>query len=163
MLNLNNLSTLEVWLLAASVIGCLFVALLFFRNRTSATPPSRDPSVSFENLSEVNPFSEALPDVERRVSIRREGTTIGVLISDQRAQATPDQGYVLDRSTGGLRIASPRPVLVGTILSVRTDEAPPDVPWVQVQIRNCIPVGDYYQLGCRFVQQPPWNVLLLFG
>src|SRR5262249_9173363 len=80
-----------------------------------------------------------------------------------RAQAPPCGGYVLDRSTAGLRLATPRQFPVGALLTVRADSAPAEVPWVQVQVRSCTPVGDHYQVGCSFLEQPPWNVLLLFG
>ena len=72
-------------------------------------------------------------------------------------------GVVLDRSTGGLRIASEVPVAPGCPLQLRAEEAPPDTPWVAVAVRACTPDQDRFVLGCEFETTPPWNVLLLFG
>ena len=72
-------------------------------------------------------------------------------------------GYVLDRSTGGLRLALTVAVASGITLQVRADNAPDNTPWVTVLVRNCRHAGQHYELGCEFDKTPPWNVLLLFG
>ncbi len=100
---------------------------------------------------------------DRRSSVRRDGAPIKVLVNSPAFQTGQDYGYVLDRSTGGLRIALGTAVAAGTSLMVRACHAPDSVPWVTVLVRSCKPTGQHHELGCEFEKTPPWNVLLLFG
>lgn len=100
---------------------------------------------------------------DRRSSVRREGSPVKVLISSPTLKAGIDKGMVLDRSTGGLRIATQVGMTPGSTLQVRAQHAPETTPWVTVIVRNCKVVGRHYELGCEFDKTPPWNVLLLFG
>ena len=52
---------------------------------------------------------------------------------------------------------------MGGILSVRPRTAGTTVPWVQVEVRSLRQDAGFWEVGCEFVQTPPWNVLLLFG
>jgi hypothetical protein len=100
---------------------------------------------------------------ERRGAARRGGNPIAVLITDEAVEAEPIRGYVLDRSTGGLCISCEAEIEEGTILSVRTANAPETAPWVQIEVRNCRRNGREYEIGCQWLRTPPWSVLLLFG
>jgi hypothetical protein len=100
---------------------------------------------------------------DRRTAVRRDGKPVKVLVSSPSFRAKVDSGYVLDRSTGGLRIALATAVTPGSALQVRAHHAPDTIPWVTVVVRNCRHAGRHYELGCEFDQTPPWNVLLLFG
>jgi hypothetical protein len=51
----------------------------------------------------------------------------------------------------------------GTVLTVRSTNAPSSIPWVKVEVRNCRPVSGEHEIGCKFLSTPPWSVLLLFG
>lgn len=148
-------------MLAASVCGCLYGILMLVRNRPAA-PKLRDPQIDLETVPDVD-LAVGPDSSERRSTIRREGRPVPVLLSDLRAQAPPLAGFVVDRSTGGLRIAATEHYPIGAILTIRSTSAPAELPWVQVQVRSCDRVGDHYQMGCSFLEQPPWNVLLLFG
>jgi hypothetical protein len=99
----------------------------------------------------------------RRGSVRREGSPVQVVMTSASLRGGQGSGYVLDRSTGGLRVAVKSEIPAGTALHVRAANAPESVPWVTVQVRSCRNAGPHYELGCEFVQTPPWNVLLLFG
>jgi len=120
------------------------------RTQTAAPVEERDPFVHGGSR-------------ERRIALRRGGNPVAVLISDAETRSTPSPGWVIDRSTGGLCLSVPDPVVEGTILSVRTSNAPESIPWVQLEVKNCRLVGREYELGCQFVRTPPWSVLLLFG
>lgn len=109
-----------------------------------------------------DPFVATTPG-ERRVALRRGGNPVAILISDAEARSRPSPGWVIDRSTGGLCLSVSEAVVEGTILSVRTSNAPETIPWVQLEVKNCRAVGGEYELGCQFVRTPPWSVLLLFG
>lgn len=111
---------------------------------------------------DVDPFVQGT-NRERRGALRRGGNPVAILISDADAHTDPTQGWVVDRSTGGLCLSVPQAIPEGTVLSVRTTNAPTTVPWVQLEVKNCRLVGKEYELGCRFVRTPPWSVMLLFG
>jgi hypothetical protein len=100
---------------------------------------------------------------EQRKSFRRAGNAIEVLISDAEVSQQPQHGLVLDRSLGGLRLLASESLTVGATITVRTLNAPPSVPWVEMEVRSCRQVSDGWELGCKFVKTPPWGVLLLFG
>lgn len=112
---------------------------------------------------EVDVFMQGAAN-DRRRALRRGGNPVAVLISDAACKAEASYGYVLDRSTGGLCLSVNGQIPEGTVLSVRTTNAPPTVPWVQLEVRNCRKMSNgEFELGCRFVRTPPWSVLLLFG
>jgi hypothetical protein len=99
---------------------------------------------------------------QRRASTRRRGRPIGVVVlADEPAKA--ESGLVIDRSKGGLCLSLPRPVSVGTTLQVRACQAPEGTPWIGVRVRHCVERGDRWELGCQFLEELPWSVLLLFG
>jgi hypothetical protein len=99
---------------------------------------------------------------ERRTSVRRKGNPVGVVVlAGEAAYAEP--GLVLNRSKGGLCLSVSGSVAVGTTLRIRACQAPEDSPWIQVVVRHCVAKGQRWQLGCQFMEELPWNVLLLFG
>jgi len=128
--------------------------------------PDAEPPATPENqtgvMEEIDPHAGG-GTMDRRQALRRGGNPISVLVNDAECQGHAIKGYVLDRSTGGLCISLSAELPAGTILSVRTTNAPSALPWIQVEVRNCRPVGKDWELGCKFVSTPPWSVLLLFG
>jgi hypothetical protein len=112
---------------------------------------------------EVDVFMQGATN-DRRRALRRGGNPVAVLITDVDCKSEAAFGFVLDRSTGGLCLSVKDEIPEGTVVSVRTTNAPPTVPWVQVEVRNCRKINsEEYELGCKFVRTPPWSVLLLFG
>ena len=99
----------------------------------------------------------------RRNSVRREGSPVKITIAAATLKTGTESGYVLDRSTGGLRIATGAALTPGTTVQVRAINAPKTVPWVTVVVRSCRNTGPHFEVGCEFDQTPPWNILLLFG
>jgi hypothetical protein len=123
------------------------------------TPHTPTGSADWENSS-----ASARAD-ERRRAIRRGGLPTPILIVDPKAgkRAKAMEAYVLDRSTGGLRLALEKPVNVGGTLLAKPGNAPDGFEWVKVLIRNCREVGDYYEVGCQFETELELNRLLMFG
>jgi hypothetical protein len=103
------------------------------------------------------------PGSERRTSVRRKGNPVPVQITNDGATMEPFQGWVLDRSTGGLRILVDQPVGVGTILSVRPSKAHGSFPWIQIEVRSCKPERTSYAIGVQFVVRPGWGEMQAFG
>jgi hypothetical protein len=102
---------------------------------------------------------------ERRRSIRRGGLPTPILVVDAKGgkRAKASEAYVLDRSTGGLRLALEKPVPVGTNLLAKPGNAPEGFEWVKLTIRNCREVGDYFEVGCQFESDLELSRLLMFG
>lgn len=99
----------------------------------------------------------------RRNSLRRDGPAVEVVVQSPAFTGGEAPAYVVDRSTGGLRLALATGLAAGTALQVRAKHAPDTTPWVTVLVRSCRPSEEHFELGCEFEKTPPWNVLLLFG
>lgn len=148
-------------------VGCGVAALVFtvfvLRKRT----PAKAARVALVDPGSSSATPDWLPSedtaADRRGSLRREGPPVKVVLSAPSFRSKHDIGYVLDRSTGGLRIAMRLAMAPGSTMQVRAANAPDTVPWVTVIVRNCRNAGQHYELGCEFDRTPPWNVLLLFG
>jgi len=100
---------------------------------------------------------------DKRHSLRRHGHLVTVLISDTRKPKRPLRGLVLDRSRGGLYLSVPRRIDAGSQLTVRTPDFPHDVASVGLLVRHCKQKGRDWRIGCQFVDELPWSVILLFG
>ena len=100
---------------------------------------------------------------DRRSSIRREGFPVRVVLASGAFRNGVCEGYVIDRSTGGLKVAAQVAVAPGGTMQVRAADAPDNVGFVTLIVRSCRKNDDFYELGCEFEKTPPWNVLLLFG
>jgi hypothetical protein len=100
---------------------------------------------------------------DRRGAIRREGQPVRVVLASPTFRNGICDAYVIDRSTGGLRIAVQTAIAPGLTLQVRALDAPEGVEFVAIIVRSCRKNTDYFELGCEFEKTPPWNILLLFG
>ena len=83
-----------------------------------------------------------------------------ILAAVARKNYQPLKPKALARQLG---LQVPRAFVVGTILSVRPDEAAKGVPWIQIEVKRCTKDDKAWRVGCRFVRTPPWSILLMFG
>jgi len=155
------------WIVPAA--GVFAGALVVMCGRWLLTPRRRAAHQSAEtseamarNILLQEPFVSG-SRTERRGALRRGGAAVAVLISDAQCKGPPHQGWVMDRSTGGLRVAVNQAIPLGTILSLRPSHAPETTPSVQVEVTNCQECKPHWEIGCRFLRTPSWSVLLLFG
>ena len=118
-------------------------------------------AVTDEKALSWEPAGQSYAD--RRGAVRREGQPVRVLLASTTFRNGACDGYVIDRSTGGLKIVSQSAVAPGSTLQVRAVDAPDTVGFVTLIVRSCRKTDDHYELGCEFEKTPPWNVLLLFG
>ena len=116
----------------------------------------------------VRPFSFAgvtavisQPLEENRGAVRRDGVpTLVELSIGEKAY----QGWILNRSTTGLCVATRALVGPGSTIMVRGLQYSEPGPWVTLRVQNCSQDGDdCLVLGCQFVGSQPWGVLLHFG
>jgi hypothetical protein len=70
---------------------------------------------------------------------------------------------VIDRNTGGVRLAIPRAPDHGAEILLRAANAPNGTPWVRATVCWVSKDSKPNQIGCRFSDRVPWNILLLFG
>ncbi|MFL5328294.1 MAG: PilZ domain-containing protein [Gemmataceae bacterium] len=101
------------------------------------------------------------PDDRRNVP-RREGnpTRVQMVGPDGRQR---QHGLVLDRNSGGMRLAIERPLVSGSQLLLLAENAPQGTPWVKATVCWTKTDGKHHEVGVRFAEQVPWNILLLFG
>ena len=169
----NPLTTLAVGAIAGVLV--FWTSQLLLRRRPEAEGPPEDyeerkPAHGSEGHGPEGPDQDSPSDLfvggrnkERRAALRRAGNAIPIYIADEKAEAEPITGWVLDRSTGGLCMSVEVEIEPNTVLSVRTRNAPESIPWWQIEVKSCRKSGKEYELGCMWVRTPPWSVLLLFG
>jgi hypothetical protein len=119
--------------------------------------PFRAESVS-SHIEEARTARVARP-AERRSSPRVKGRQVRVHVVCAATSGEALQGWVLDRSCGGLGLWVPAPVAEGASLLVRAAGSADAVP---VEVCNCRADGDRWVLGCRFLRSPRWEVMLQF-
>ena len=140
------------------LVGLVVITVLALRRRGLRNPI---PPIELSRPGDWENDEQSFAN--RRNSLRREGSPVKITIAASTLKAGTENGYVLDRSTGGLRIATGAALAPGTAVQVRAINAPTTVPWVTVIVRSCRNTGPHFEVGCEFDQTPPWNVLLLFG
>jgi hypothetical protein len=126
--------------------------------------PRRAPPAALQGLRPAtDPFIQGGAS-ELRQSPRRAGQSIRVSIQLVNDPKTVFDGYVMDRSMGGLRLQVDRSLNHNQMLNVRSTDAPESVGSIQVQVRRITQLPDKsYEIGCQFIRTPPWAVLLTFG
>ena len=103
------------------------------------------------------------PWVEKRAWTRRRNRFRVFLADSQETLKTPLEGWIVDRSPGGLRLSTTEDIETNSRLKVRPIGAPARVPWVTVHVKSRQQRGNTIELGCKFVEPPSLLTLLLFG
>lgn len=148
------------WIIAAGLLVTTLAFVLgarFFGSSQRVTAP-RDPTEPGKH----DPFALG-GQTERRVAHRRRGSSVGVMIADPEQKQPEREGWVLDRSLGGLGLFSDVEMAAGTLIRVKPEHAPALTPWTDVEVKECKPHETGYHLCCAFVKTPPYSILLLFG
>lgn len=151
-------TTLIVGLLAGGLVSAVgFVLFLWTRGSReeaaepeAARPTKRDPFVHGSTS-------------ERRTSLRRKGTQVEVGVRDVDGRSELGTAWVIDRSMGGICLAVNDEFDPGQSINVRPLKGSQTAPWTTVEVRSCRRKDGRWELGCQFVRQPTWNVMMLFG
>lgn len=157
-----NLQSLNLWV--ASMVGIivggatLILGQFLVSSRFGHTPPA--PVTRSPRRHDPFLFGSHL---EKRTSLRRTGNPVDVLITDPLVPEQPLEGWVLDRSVGGLCVSSPRPFPVDSYLMIRAAHAADSVPAVRVKVRHHRQEDGRFAVGCQYTESYTWSVLLLFG
>jgi hypothetical protein len=123
------------------------------------TLPARPSSVA-QLPPEEEDFLASNP--ERRGSRRRWGNPTEVFLNSP-LWSKQLHGLVINRSISGLAIFIDMEIQAGTLLKVRSVEAPYYVPWVDIEIKYSRKAGRNFIIGCQFRTEVPWNVRVWFG
>lgn len=102
------------------------------------------------------------PGAERRRSKRRWLNPISVSFYTA-LEGKSRHGIVVNRSSGGVAILVDHDIPQDETLFVRTLEAPPGVPVIQVKVRHSRRAGRMYLVGCQYCGDEPWNVKVWLG
>jgi hypothetical protein len=159
--SLLSFFTEQPWVIP--VIGVLVASMAFLVGRRwMVARPAVEEEPPVEVAVGLSTAVTKKSEPDRRSNPRRRGNRVEVYITDD-AKRPPLQGWVVDRSMGGLCLIVEKPLTEGGVFNVRPRQAPQTSPWIAVEIRSCRPEGSDWEIGCRFVKQPQWNDLLLFG
>jgi hypothetical protein len=147
------------------IIAFLTVAVKAFtvrRRRLRALAAAERQELRWPARESSDYWEPTQPDPRgQRAAYRRPGNPVAVRLINAFDQ--PRQGWVLDRSSAGVRLAADGPVDIGRRFLVLPDAAPAGTAPVEVEVRWCEEQPDHYQLGGRFTSPLPVTVLLLFG
>ncbi len=146
-------------------IGLLVASLAYLFGRRWLV--ARTKAKAVEPVEEVSPLLTTAKrkknsDPDRRAAPRRRGSRVEVYLADE-AKTKQVIGWVIDRSMGGLCLLVEQPLDEGSALKVRPRSAPQTAPWLSIEVRSCRADGTEWEVGCRFLNPPQWNDLLLFG
>ena len=157
-----NLHSLNLW--AASIVGILVggATLLLGQFLVSRGLGLKSPTPATGGDRHFDPFLFG-SHLEKRTSLRRSGNPVPVIIIDPTMPEERFEGWVMDRSIGGLCVSSPRVFPVDSYLSIRATNAPDAVPSVRVKVRHHRKHDGRFAVGCQYTESYPWSVLLLFG
>jgi hypothetical protein len=112
---------------------------------------------------EKEPTLKPLSTPERRTTPRRKGNPVSVHLIDGAEAGVPFEGWVVDRSSGGLRLLVDEAVPAGTLLKVRPTKSATKFPWIKVKVKSCYPERKSWNLGCQFLEKMTWEDLQQFG
>src|SRR5262245_10886748 len=165
--------TWVLWLVATAVATALVLVVAIRMLRRRRRPLPRDLERVTATTGRANKPAAFMPPptamaadpaaVENRVSYRRPGNPVLVLVTGADEPDQMFQAWVVDRSRRGLRLAAQRAVQVGRLYAVRPVNAPPAAPWTNLEVRHCSAQDNYWDVGGRFPEPPTMQVLLLFG
>ncbi len=149
---------------AGIVLGAL-CGILYCRGGRGDKPSLDNaiPKSGEANLdSPTEPLAIATSRDKRRLP-RRSGHVTEVYVARSGEIHNPQQGLVINRSPGGLGLLLSDAYPVGTVLGVLPVKASEMTPWVEVEVKNCRPSGDDWEVGVQFLKVPPYSTMLLFG
>ena len=148
------------------LIGCAFAkarsegevqAFLKAGKRKTGRLPERKRTPG--ERSETDPF---LDGPERRRTVRRKGRPVTVQVVNPRCSTPPFEGWVLDRSAGGISVSLDHPFSKGIkvkIRPIRHEEG----EWIEAIVRACRQNGNRWTVGFQWSKELSSFLLQLFG
>ncbi len=100
---------------------------------------------------------------EKRRAPRRGSNLAVVEISRPGSWLKPVEGWVVNKSLGGMCLCSPRKFDTDTILKITSKRQSGSDSTLEVRVVEFRTEGTRYMLHCQFTKHPPAHVLRLFG
>jgi hypothetical protein len=148
-LSARELGPISLMALASAAMG-LYAGRLLRRQPQPApsleTPPDPSDEAAYEAYW-----------APRRASARYKVRQVKVLVRDCQPNAVPFEGWLLNRSLGGLGLSVSRALEVGAIVDVRAAGEDDITSRVRVEVRYCRLERGRWRLGCKFVDPLPSN------
>jgi hypothetical protein len=157
---LSRLPHWEIWL--PVVIGMIVGGLSIVAFKAVTRGPQLKGAPRPEKKADYDPYERGSMSEQRR-SLRRSGNPVEIYVAPEQSNEPAWRGWVVDRSMGGLCISIADEFKAGTILRVMPVNVTAMTPWVDIEVVYCRRANDGHEVGCKFVKQPPWGILLLFG
>jgi hypothetical protein len=108
--------------------------------------------------------NQAVPSgKERRATPRRQGNLVSVTLTGGKSDDPTADGWVMNRSGGGLCLLVDEEISPGTVLTVTPNLGPTTFEWIQVEVKSCRPERNSWLLGCQFLEKLSWDDLRPFG
>lgn len=107
------------------------------------------------------PQPAGAPSTERRSSTRRRGNPVRVIIHGNGWDG-PIEGWVLDRSAGGLGLLIDQNTYPTELLKIRSSLAH-DTALIDAEVCYCIPANGSFRTGVKFERELPWLDIQQFG
>jgi hypothetical protein len=115
-----------------------------------------------EVTASYDPFLAGSTSEVRRTP-RRGGASITVSFNRAGSTDRPLEGWVVNRSLGGLCLCSPRGFDVDTILRLKSKKGGDSAATLEVRVRGVREEGQRWMLHCQFTIQPSAQTLMMFG
>lgn len=126
--------------LSAMGFGLFLGRILFGASRTSDAPPVP-----------TDVSSQATAEIDLRASPRTPVAQTKVLVSHNMPLAEPFEGWLTDRSLGGLGLSVSQPVEIGTVLRLMPEQLPDWISSLTLEVRYCRLHRGRWRLGCQYV------------
>jgi hypothetical protein len=158
-----KISQAQLWLPLAVGVFAGGLCIVVFRALATRRPAlAAPPTPTTRTEQPYDPFVQGSATEQRRAH-RRGGNPVEVLLAAEQETTPAWRGWVVDRSVGGLCLCVPQEFDQGTCLRAMPVNAPEFTPWTELEVRSCRSSTEGYEIGCQFLRQPTWSVLLLFG
>jgi hypothetical protein len=153
-----------VWLVGSSFVKARDEAELEAFLRSSGNSGSRiEKPVKKETKGpRLDPFVHGSAK-ERRRTPRRTGNQILVRIASLQGTENHGEGWIQDRSAGGICLSTTRPFLRDTKMKIRPVKAPEGTPWIEVVVKSCRRTGARWALGCQWPTSISASLMQFFG
>ncbi len=158
---LTRLPYWEIWVPLVIGMGAGCLSIVAFRTLLGGGPRIKSAPRPVGKLRDYDPYAPN-PSEQRR-SRRRDGNPVEVYVAPDQSNEPAWRAWVVDRSTGGVCLSTTEEFKPGAILRIMPNNATTMTPWTDIEVCNCRPASDGYEVGCKFCKQPPWAILLLFG
>ena len=141
-LALGGAWTLILFGVSATGFGLFMGRIIFGQSSIrGVAPPSSGGTSTHVSLQELN----------LRASPRTHVDGTKILVSQYQSLADAFEGWVTDRSLGGLGLSVPQPVEIGTWLHVVPGELPEWLGTRCLEVRYCKLHRGRWRLGCQYV------------